>query len=151
MKITNVVGRIDDYPDYRVDQLVLHSDDLARRVLRAHSKSGAELKIVLSRGTVLHRGDVLFVDVTERSVIAIEVEPEAVLVVYPTNFAETAEASHQLGNRHIPIQLLENQILVPYHPTLDRLFQSLNIRSERELRTLEKPFLHVFAPHMHGV
>lgn len=147
MKITSVRGREKDYPTHKHDELLLRSDDLARRVFRKRTASGQEMKVSLPRGSILRPGDVLFAD--EDTIVVVRVEPEWVLVVRPVTFEQIAETAHQLGNRHLPIQVYETEIIAEYHPLLEKLFQGLEIPCARERRTLERPFLHVFAPHIH--
>ncbi|GMA62758.1 urease accessory protein UreE [Alicyclobacillus fastidiosus] len=147
MKVTAIRGREDDFPDCARDELLLESDDLARRVFRKKTASGREVKVSLPRNTILRPGDVLLVE--DGCIVVVRVVPEWVLVVRPTTFEQIAEAGHQLGNRHIPIQIYDDEIIVAYHPLLETLFQGLEIPCERVLRTLDQPFLHIFAPHMH--
>lgn len=147
MKITEIVGREEHFSDREIDELYLQSDDLVRRMFRKVTTSGCEVQVNLPRGSILRSGDVLFVD--ERSMVVVRVQPEWVLVIRPVSFANIAQVGHQLGNRHLPIQIFESEILVAYHNLLEELFTSLSIPCTRELRTLDQPFLHIFAPHSH--
>ncbi|WP_206916643.1 urease accessory protein UreE [Alicyclobacillus suci] len=147
MKVTAIVGRETDFPNHPCDELRLESDDLARRVFRKRTVAGREMKVSLPRNTILRPGDVLLED--GGVIVVVRVEPEWVLAIYPASFEQIAQVGHQLGNRHIPIQIYENEILVVYHPLLESLFQGMDIEIARVLRTLEQPFLHIFAPHMH--
>ncbi|MFD1675352.1 urease accessory protein UreE [Alicyclobacillus fodiniaquatilis] len=147
MKITAVLGCEAHFQGYTFDELMLTSDELAKRVFRKKTVSGREIKASLPRNTLLKPGDVLLAEA--RCAVVVRVIPEWVLVIRPTSFAQIAEVGHQLGNRHMPIQIEENEIVVAYHPLLETLFQGMDIACERVLRTLERPFLHIFAPHMH--
>ncbi|CAM3851163.1 urease accessory protein UreE [Alicyclobacillus pomorum] len=147
LKVTAVLGREGDFPNFQRDELYLPSSDLARRVFRRRTKSGVEVKASLPRGTILRPGDVLFVH--GDSVVVVRVLPEWVLAIRPITFSQIAEVGHQLGNRHVPLQICEPEILVPYHPVLENLFNSLNIANEKVFRELDRPFLHIYAPHSH--
>lgn len=147
MRVTSILGREEDFAYFIVDELWLSSADLTRRIFRKKTKFGREMKASLPRGCILRPGDVLAVE--DDHVIVVRVDPQWLLTIRPTGFAQQVEVAHQLGNRHIPIQVNENEILVQYLPVLERLCEALGVAHEKVYSSLDKPFLHVFAPHVH--
>jgi len=119
MKVTAILGQEEQFSHATRDELLLASDDLARRVFRKKTVSGREIKVSLPRNSILRPGDVLVDD--KDSVVVVRVIPEWVLVIRPDNFDQIALIVHQLGNRHIPIQIYESEIVVSYHPLLEKL------------------------------
>ena len=147
MRIMAVAGRSEDFPHLEVDELLLSSSDLTRRIFRKRTQSGREVKVTLPRHTILRPGDVLLVDVA--TMVVVRVQPEWLLAIRPTGFAQIAEIGHQLGNRHIPIQIDDAELLVQYLPVLEQLCVTLQVQHEKVYRAVNKPFLHIFAPHIH--
>jgi urease accessory protein len=83
-------------------------------------------------------------------VIAVEVEPDDVLIAYPRSIGEAVEIAHALGNRHVPVQREGDAIVVGFAPALEALLEKSGIRYERASRVLEQPFVHAHAPHEHA-
>lgn len=145
--MTSIIGREADFSHLRLEELWLSSADLTRRIFRKSTQSGREVKVLLPRNSILRPGDVLVAD--ETSAVVIRVEPEWLLAIRPTGFEQQVYVAHQLGNRHIPIQVCDAEILVQYLPVLERLCETLGVAHEKVYRSLGRPFLHVFAPHIH--
>jgi urease accessory protein len=130
-----------------VERISIASDDLAKRVLRLAGATH-DVGVRLSADTHVRDGDVVFAD-AER-VIALAVQPDDVLVCRPGSIARASAVAHALGNRHLPIQLDGDAIVIRADRLVEELLDDLGAPFDRESRTLAQPFRHANAPHAHG-
>ncbi|HWE01948.1 MAG TPA: hypothetical protein VG326_06010 [Tepidisphaeraceae bacterium] len=77
--------------------------------LKARSRGGQEIRIVLGAGGRIRHGDVIFEDGAR--VVAVNVRPCEVIVGRPIDGAAAALAALQLGNLHWPTQLSAGEIV----------------------------------------
>jgi urease accessory protein len=149
LQVERTLGKLSDFrlEGRALERLRIPSSAMTRRILRLPSSIG-DLGVVLDGHARLRDGDVLVAD--ERRVIAVEVEPDDVLVAYPGSIGEAVEVAHALGNRHVPLQRDGDAIVVAYADALRALLERLGVRYERTSRVLEQPFVHASAPHSHG-
>lgn len=151
MIIEKIVGHIDKLDPELVarthkEKVYLESSDLVKRIQRVKTDHGRELGIRLSESRELNAGDVLYMD--EKNIILIEVFPDDVIVIQPRNMNEMGTIAHQLGNRHLPAQFEEDQMLVQYDYLVEELLEELGIPYAREKRKVKKAFRHI--GHSHG-
>jgi urease accessory protein len=130
-----------------VERVTIASDDLAKRLLRLRGAT-RDLGVRLADGGRLRDGDVLYAD-AER-VIALEVLPDVVLVCRPESLARAATVAHALGNRHLPMLIDGDALIVRDDRLVEELFTGLGVPFARESRTLAAPFRHAHAPHGHA-
>ncbi len=146
---SNVLGRLDEFAvgARRLERVSVRSDDLAKRVLRFTTSAG-EIGVRFEGAERLCDGDVIYAD--ERVVVAVEVEPDDVIVLRPESIAAAIRLAHALGNRHLSIQLDGDALVVRYDPLLEALAAELGVRVTRERRVVVQAFRHAHAPHEHG-
>jgi len=148
-RIDAVLGNLSDFPvgARTVERLPVPSSAMARRLLRLPSSIG-DLGLRLDGELRIRDGDVLVADAAR--VIAVEVEPDDVLIAYPASIAQAVEIAHALGNRHIPVIRDGDAIVIEYAGPLEELLERSGVRYERGARVLERPFVHAHAPHVHA-
>lgn len=147
MIIEKVVGNIHelDKPTTHIERVYVRSDDLLKKILRVKTDHGNELGIRLKEGTVLKDGDILYQD--ERNTIIISVLADDVLVIKPTNLTQMGDIAHQLGNRHLPAQFENDEMIIQYDYLVEKLLQDLEIPFARENRKMKKAFKHIGHAH----
>lgn len=147
MIIEKVVGNIHELnkPTTHIERVYVRSDDLLKKILRVKTDHGNELGIRLKEGTVLKDGDILYQD--ERNTIIISVLADDVLVIKPTNLTQMGDIAHQLGNRHLPAQFENDEMIVQYDYLVEKLLQDLEIPFARENRKMKKAFKHIGHAH----
>ncbi len=145
---TAALGNLDVYPvgARSLERLAVRSDDLAKRILRLETTVG-EIGIRFAGSERLRDGDVIHAD--DERVIAVGVTADDVLVFRPSNVASAIAIAHALGNRHLPIQVDGETIVVRYDPLLEALGAEHGVPVERTARTVSEPFRHAHAPHRH--
>lgn len=119
----------EDLPAKEEDKLILTWEQ--RRWLRGRftTKQGRKIGLALPTGTVLAPGSILYIEADWY--LKIEAAREAVLVITPSDFNEAVKISFEVGNRHFPLALEENKILVPEDKAMVRLMERLGAHWER--------------------
>ncbi|WP_146553231.1 urease accessory protein UreE [Rummeliibacillus sp. SL167] len=147
MIIEKVVGNIHELnkPTTHIERIYVRSDDLLKKILRVKSDHGNELGIRLKEGIVLKDGDILYQD--EKNTIIISVLADDVLVIKPTSLTQMGNIAHQLGNRHLPAQFENDEMIVQYDYLVEKLLQDLEIPFARENRKMKKAFKHIGHAH----
>lgn len=148
MIITEIVGNVDDISSAgrHIERVYLSSDDLVKRIQRVTTDHGKEVGIRLVEPKDLIDGDILYMD--ERNMIVVSVTSDDLLVLRPSSIKQMGEIAHQLGNRHLPAQFEEEEMLVQYDYLVEELLVQLEIPYTREERKVKKAFRHI--GHSHG-
>jgi urease accessory protein len=128
------------------EKVYLESADLVKRIQRVTTDHGTEIGIRLKEPRDLIAGDVLFMD--EKNMIVVDVLSDDLLVISPRNLKEMGTIAHQLGNRHLPAQFEENDMLVQYDYLVEELLHEWHIPFKREDRKVKQAFRHI--GHSHG-
>jgi urease accessory protein len=129
-----------------IEKVYLESALLVKRIQRVTTDHGNEIGIRLKAPRDLVAGDVLFMD--DKNMIVIDVKTDDLLVISPRSLNEMGTIAHQLGNRHLPAQFEENDMLVQYDYLVEELLQELHIPYTREDRKVKQAFRHI--GHSHG-
>ncbi len=147
--VTAPLGNLAEYDvcNRRIERIVTGSDDLAKRILRFATSRG-DIGLRYAAGTTPARGDVIYADA--ELVIALDVAADDVLVCRPHSIAQALGIAHALGNRHLPMQIDGEELVVRYDRLVEDLFVAEGVAYARESRTLGAPFRHAHAPHGHA-
>jgi urease accessory protein len=128
-----------------VERVYLRSDDLLKKIQRVKTDHGNELGIRLKDGKELMDGDILYQD--GKNSIIISVIKDDVLVIQPRSILQMGEIAHQLGNRHLPAQFENNEMIVQYDYLVEKLLGELGVPFVREERKMNKAFKHIGHSH----
>jgi urease accessory protein len=96
---------------------------------RVTTTCGREVVLALPTGSVLEPGAVLAVEA--EWYLTVEGLPEPVLAVAPRNRAETIRVAFEVGNRHFPLALCGENLLVPDDSAMEQLLSRLGVHWER--------------------
>lgn len=135
-----------DYSDKRVEKVAVEWFELDKRFLRKTTDQGRDVGINIESCNRLQQGDVLYIN--GPNIIVVELSKTEAIVFEPQTMKEMALICYQLGNRHAPIFLEENQVLTPLDQTIVSFFNKLNIPVRVERRRLEH-VLHPAPSHAH--
>lgn len=140
MLITKVAGHIDDYEstNKKIDWLELEWEDLNKRIMRKETESGTEVAIKFESNNTLSYGAVLFED--ENTLIAVRTRLEKVYVIKPKTMQEMGKMAFEIGNRHTMCIIEEDEILVRYDQTLEKLIEEVGVSYEQAERRFKEPF-----------
>ncbi|HEY2587423.1 MAG TPA: urease accessory protein UreE [Tepidisphaeraceae bacterium] len=109
--------------------------DQCRSTLKAQTRGGEEVRVLLPRGQILRHGDVLFEDAA-RSVV-VNVLPCELIVVRSDNPRRLAELALELGNLHWPTQVADDAILFVEEGNALAAVQRIGLSWTRETRRFE--------------
>src|SRR3954452_3256128 len=127
------------------EKVFLDSADLVKRIQKVTTDHGKEIGIRLKNPRDLKAGDVLFMD--DKNMIIVDVLSDDLLVIRPRSLQEMGTISHQLGNRHLPAQFENDEMLVQYDYLVEELLQELQIPYQREARKVKQAFRHIGHSH----
>ncbi len=127
------------------EKVYLESAHLMKRIQRVETDHGREIGIRLKNPRDLEAGDILFMD--DKNVIYIDVLSDDLLVIRPRDMHEMGTIAHQLGNRHLPAQFENDEMLVQYDYLVEELLEELEIPYVREERKVKQAFRHIGHSH----
>ncbi|KMY48438.1 urease accessory protein UreE [Peribacillus loiseleuriae] len=150
MIVEKIVTNIDQMAKEELDKrhkekVYLESADLMKRIQRVTTDHGKEIGIRLKDPRDLVAGDVLYMD--DHNMIIIDVLSDDLLIISPQSLQEMGTIAHQLGNRHLPAQFEENEMLVQYDYLVEDLLKELKIPYRREDRKVKQAFRHIGHSH----
>jgi len=96
---------------------------------RVRTTRGREVALALPTGSVLHPGDVIAVQAGWY--LAVEGRPEPVLAIFPRDRDEAIRIAFDVGNRHFPLALHGQDLLVPDDTAMEQLLGRIGARWER--------------------
>jgi len=127
--------------DKYIEKVFLEWFEVDKRILRKTTDRGNEIGIALSGAADrLRQGDILYSE--PQRIIAVDLLPAEAIIVKPRNMLEMAQVCYQLGNRHAPVFLEGDYVLVPFDQTIVEMFNKMCISVRIERRRLE----HVIQP-----
>lgn len=115
---------------------------------RVTLSDGREAGLMLPRGLLLRGGDLLTTD-DGREVIEVIAAPESVSVVRCADPFLLAKACYHLGNRHVPLQILPDELRYHHDHVLDDMLRQFNL----EVAFAQLPFepeAGAYASESHG-
>jgi urease accessory protein len=119
-----------DLQEKAEDRLVLAWEE--RRWLRGRftTERGRKVGIALPTGTAVPPGSILHVG--DDWYLKLEAAIEPVLEMFPADSAEAVKIAFEVGNRHFPLALAGEKIMVPDDRTMVRLLERLGIPFHRK-------------------
>lgn len=140
MVITNIIGNLDERESTtkQIDWLELEWEELNKRILRKQTEGKREIALSLESSGTLKFGDILFED--DQMIVAIRTELEKAYVIKPTNMREMGRMAFEIGNRHTPCIIEDDEILVRYDHTLEKLMDEVGVTYEQTERRFKEPF-----------
>ncbi|MBD8490633.1 urease accessory protein UreE [Echinicola sp. CAU 1574] len=117
-----VLGNLSSYPidNKKVEELKLEWFEAPKRILRKTTDTGTEVAIkFLREGSRLLEGDILFED--ETKLIVVSISPCDAIEITPRSMYEMGTICYEIGNKHLPLFIQDDKVLVPYEKPLERL------------------------------
>ncbi|HTW73219.1 MAG TPA: urease accessory protein UreE [Acetobacteraceae bacterium] len=93
-----------------VDRVLIDYDDRHRRRILLRTENGADLLLDLPQAVRLRHGDGLALD--SGGVVQVQSKPETLLEIHAHDEGELVRIAWHLGNRHLPVQLLDDRIRI---------------------------------------
>jgi urease accessory protein UreE len=114
------------------DELELAWWDLDRRAFRKTTRAGTMVRVLLSPGRDLRHGDVLSdADVMLR--VGVSVKPSEILVVRPPDASAMGVLALELGNLHIPTEIVDGILRTISDGPSEQVISRLGLAFERQI------------------
>ena len=141
----NIANLSQEEKQVHIEKVYLENSDLVKRIQRVKTDHGTEIGIRLNQPIDLQYGDILYRD--DKNMIIIDVNSEDIIAIQPRTLKEMGDIAHQLGNRHLPAQFTETEMLVQYDYLVENLLKDLAIPYQREARKVNQAFKHIGHSH----
>ncbi len=111
------------------DKLVLTREQ--RRWVRGHFTTikGREVALAFPTGATLEPGMILWVE--PLWYLTVQAAAEPVLAIFPSDYKNALKIAFEVGNRHFPLALEEDWLLVPDDPAMHQLLERLGASWKR--------------------
>jgi len=132
-----------------LDTVSLQWFEADRRIIRTTTTGGREIAFrLLKEGQRLHHEDVVYLD--KQLAIVVQIEPSEVMVLAPQTLPEMARACYEIGNKHTPLFLDGNELLLPFDKPLFEWLQAAGFTPTRQQRRLSDQLRANSAPGVGG-
>jgi urease accessory protein len=111
-----------------VDMVALTWEQRQKSRQKLLTAQGKEVALALPTGTRLHAGDLL---PTAEGWIEVQLAPEDVLLIRPRSLREAVFVAYQIGNRHMPLEIVDQGLKTLYEPVLEAYLVQQGIPAER--------------------
>ena len=151
MLIQQKTGNIQttDCGNKTIDYVAFEWYETNKRIQIKKSYAGRDISLkFMSENPGLTQGDIHFEG--EDYIIAVEVLPCECMVISPANMFDTASVCYEIGNKHLPLFIEHNDLLVPYEKPLFAMLSSLGYDIKREQRKLLTPLKTTVSAHAHN-
>ena len=115
---------------------------------RRTTSCGRSVLLQLPREGSLQPGDLL-VDQSGSTIVVVTAAPEALLRVQGSHPLELLQAAYHLGNRHVALELHEQELLLPEYPVLASMLESRGLTVSRCCQPFA-PEGGAYGGHQHG-
>ncbi|WP_426473557.1 urease accessory protein UreE [Chryseobacterium balustinum] len=150
MIINETIGNLAQNPTTKlVDYLDLEWFETTKRIQRKKTRDGTDVAIkFLREGQRLREGDILFED--EEKVVAINVLETEAISMSPVSLLEMGTVCYEIGNKHIPLFIQEDKVLLPFEMPMFRWLEASGFKPEKKHMKLLNLLKSNVEPHGHG-
>ena len=127
--------------------LWLTAEERTRSRFKFATAEGAEVQLVLPRGTVLRDGDLL-ADAENKTQVRVRAKPEPVLTARAPDSFTLLRAAYHLGNRHVALELGRDYLRLSPDPVLEQMLTQLGLAVVSEVAPFQ-PEPGAYGGHSH--
>jgi urease accessory protein len=129
------------------DSVTLTAEERRRSRYPCITDQGVEIFLMLPRGTVLSSGDYLTTEQNDFCIL-VQARAESVFKVTAQHPLDILRAAYHLGNRHVPLALASDHLILSPDPVLQEMLRRLGLTVvETELPF--EPELGAYGHHNH--
>jgi len=122
--------------------------ETTRRIQRRQTAGGREIALrLLKQGQRLQQGDVVYMDDT--TAVIVDILPCEAIVVTPASMLEMGTVCYEIGNKHLPIFIQDNEVLIPWEEPLYKWLEAAGYQPGKAMRKLTNMLRSNVAPHSH--
>ncbi|MCT2561742.1 urease accessory protein UreE [Chryseobacterium herbae] len=150
MIINQTIGNLAENPSAKhIDYLDLEWFETTKRIQRKKTRLGTDIAIkFLREGQRLREGDILFED--EENIIAVNVLETEAIMMSPDSLLEMGTVCYEIGNKHIPLFIQEDKVLLPFEMPMFRWLEASGFKPEKQTVKLLNLLKSNVEPHGHG-
>lgn len=151
MIIKEILGNISSISldGLELDPLELEWFETSKRIQSKLTCAGTEISIKFFKaGQRLSQGDILFKD-TEKAIV-VHIKACEAIVITPVSMLEMGTVCYEIGNKHVPIFIQNDQIMIPFEEPLLRWLDASGYRPIKEMRQLKSMLKSTDASHGHA-
>ena len=132
MILDKVLGNIENtnLEGVHIEKIYLNNEEMLKRIIRVTSDHGKDYGISLSDGNKLKDGDILFND--GHNAVVIKFNSEDVLVIKPKDMNQMGKIAHEIGNKHLPAQFIDETMIIQYDSVVEETLKKQNLNYSRE-------------------
>jgi urease accessory protein len=146
-KLDNINSR--NINNKTIDYVAFEWYETNKRIQIKKSVAGREVTLkFMSENPCLTEGDILFEE--EDYIIVVDILPCECMVISPFNMFDTASVCYEIGNKHLPLFIENNDLLVPYEKPLFTMLTAQGYVVKLEQRKLLTPLRTSVSPHAHN-
>ncbi len=138
-KIIDNIKNIDiENNHFHIQKVILNQDDLLKKMILAITDHHEEITISIDDNTKIKDGDIIYKD--DHDIVIVKIDSDNLICINPANLDQMGYVAHNLGNRHIPCQFLNNKIYLVYDYLIEEWLKKNNIEYTVENIKLSTPF-----------
>ncbi|MDR2269435.1 MAG: urease accessory protein UreE [Sphingobacterium sp.] len=118
MIITEITRNINrEHISKRHDVLLIEWYESTKRIQRLRTTEGMDIAVkLLGNTSCLQDGDILYED--EEKIVVVNIKACEVIKVVAIDFLQIAFVSSEIGNKHLPLFVEANELLMPYERSM---------------------------------
>lgn len=149
MLVEKILGNWEtkSFPVSETDYVSIEWYEARKRVLRKKSRNGRDIAIKRQDNSPMRDKDILWRD--DSSVIILEILPCEAIVLTPANMYEMATLCYEVGNRHSPLFLQGDEVLLPYDAPMYRMLEANGFNPIKSIRQLKNMLYTSVKQHAH--
>lgn len=146
MIIEKIAGNLEDRDigELERDDVYIEWYEVEKKVLHKMSRGGIEIGIRNSGVCPLQDGDILYQD--EKKALVLKILECQCIALKPKTMAEMGKACYEIGNRHAPLFIEEDELLTPFDEPLMTALIKCGFSAEKKNARLKIPL----GGHIHG-
>ncbi|AZA55617.1 urease accessory protein UreE [Chryseobacterium sp. G0201] len=151
MIINETLGNISEKTivEKSIDYLDLEWFESTKRIQRKKTRQGEDVAIkFLREGQRLREGDILYE--SEEKLIVVNILETEAIVISPDSMLEMGTVCYEIGNKHIPLFIQENKVLLPFEMPMYRWLEVSGFKPEKHSVKLLNLLKSNVEPHGHG-
>jgi len=132
-----------------IDYLDLEWFESTKRIQRKKTRQGEDIAIkFLREGQRLREGDILFEN--EEKIIVVNILETETIVISPSSMLEMGTVCYEIGNKHIPLFIQEDKVLLPFEMPMFRWLEVSGFKPEKQSVKLLNLLKSNVEPHGHA-
>ncbi len=153
MLIDKIIGNSSEFDiaGYKLDYIQLEWYELNKRIQRKSTTSGVEVAMkFMGENIALKDGDILYCSAETKEAIVVEVLTTKAIVISPTTMQEMATVCYEIGNKHMPLFIDGDDIMLPYEAPMFKWMESAGYNPMEQQRKLCRRLKSNDSSHSHS-